>query len=119
MIQMMWMMRISLCNHRRRKAKRDNTCQVVYWSLHFTDYNRYQHHHSQEAGCGEVEDEYLGVSIGDGGADDDDHEYDEDEGQCWYLGVTTGDGARQKEMRLQMMMIVSMMRMRINVGILV
>ena len=22
--------------------------------------------------------------------DDDDHDYDEDEGQCWYLGVTTG-----------------------------
>ena len=93
MIQMMWMMRISLCNHRRRKAKRDNTCQVVYWSLHFTDYNRYQHHHSQEAGCGEVEDEYLGVS--------------------------TGDGGRQKEMRLWMMMIMTMMRMRVNVGILV
>ena len=57
MLRMMRMMRISLCNHRRRKAKRDNTCQVVYWSLHFTDYNRYQHHHSQEDGCGEVEDE--------------------------------------------------------------
>ena len=52
------------------------------------------HHHSQEAGCGEVEDEYLGVSTGDGGADDDDHDYDEDEGQCWYLGVTTGERGR-------------------------